>query len=265
MSEANMIAKVVRSGETVEYYYYTEPILCGHERKYEIIRRTDDDDGEKRTDNLYRARQTVRRLIWSNQTPYTKFVTLTYADTVLDVKEVLRAIKTFVQRMRRNNYEMSYLYVLEHQTERGRKEGNAGSLHVHMLIFNDKYIDHKTLENRWGHGFVRINALDDVQNVGAYVCKYITKENAAEFGRHVYGVSRGLERPRIERFYAEGLSDTTTGLHPVAVYNAIENSYNSSVTHDYRDKEGFAHSQTVFYSQGRWKNGDIIERSKDDA
>lgn len=264
MYECNMFAKVVRSGDTVEYYEYSEPIMCGHERPYDVIRRTGEyDSSEKRQDNLYRARQTVRRLIWTNQTKYTKFVTLTYADTVLEVKQVQRDITTFVQRMRRNGYEMRYLYVLEHQKERGNREENDGCLHVHMLIFNDKYLDHETLEKRWGHGFVKINALENVQNVGAYVCKYITKDNVTEFGRRTFACSNNLSRPKVERFYIEGFSDSTTGLHPETVRESIAERYNSSVTHNYRDRDGYGHTQRVVYSQGTWKDGDIIEKEKD--
>lgn len=266
-SESLMMAKIVRSGDTVEYYWYSDPIPCGRERGYDIIRSAsndEDDERGKRSDNLYRARQTVRRLIWANQTPYTKFVTLTYADTVLDVKKVQRHITTFVQRMRRNGFDMRYIYVLEHQKERGVKEGNEGCIHVHMVLFNDAYIPADTLSKLWGHGFVKINAIDDVRNVGAYVCKYITKDTVAAFGRQSYACSQNLNKPLVERIYVEGLGDTTTGLHPTTVYNQLDVSYYSSVQHDYRDAEGCVRSQTVFYSQGAWKNADIIEANNDE-
>lgn len=46
-----------------------------------------------------------------------------------------------------------------------------GSWHAHIiLIFNHKapFIEHKNLEKMWGHGFVWIEQLDNVDNFGAY-------------------------------------------------------------------------------------------------
>jgi len=49
-----------------------------------------------------------------------------------------------------------------------------------------------------GKGFVKINAIQDIKNLGAYVCKYLTKESMAEYNSKSYHASRGLNRP-IER------------------------------------------------------------------
>ena len=270
MSDAHMFARAVQCGDIVEVYVYSSAIKVGHERLFDVVRRDgstvqDDDVDVKRSDNLYRARQMVRRLIWSNQGKYTKFVTLTYRETELDRRRVQRNVTTFVQAMRRKGYDMKYLYVLEHQTERGEKEGNEGAWHVHMVLFVEEYIPKETLDKCWPHGWVWINAIDDVNNLGAYVCKYITKENTAEFEQNVYCASKGLKRPEEERFFLEGLSDTTIGLHPKEVLQALEIGYHSQVRHDYRDSEGIGHTQVVSYFQGRWKDGNIItlEREKD--
>lgn len=268
MDELFMFSKAVRSGEKVELYVYSQSIKCGHERGYDIVRRDKtvvSEPLEKRKDNMFRSRQNVRHIIWANMGRYTKFVTLTYAETVLDRKKVRRDITTFVQAMRRLGYDMKYLYVLEHQTKRGKKEGNEGCLHVHMVLFIDQYIPKSDLEKCWKHGWIDINAIDDVRDLGAYVCKYITKENSAEFGSRVYGVSLGLKRPLIERFYTDGLSDTTTGLHPQEVLENMDVSYKSQIRHDYRDDEGAAHELIVNYYQGTWRDGDIIEQNNDET
>lgn len=268
MDELFMFSKAVRSGDKVELYVYSQSIKCGHERGYDIVRRDKtvvDEPLEKREDNLFRSRQNVRHIIWSNMGQYTKFVTLTYADTELDQKRVRRDITTFVQSMRRLGYDMKYLYVLEHQTKRGEKEGNEGCLHVHMVLFIDRYIPKSDLERCWKHGFVDINAIDDVRDLGAYVCKYITKENSAEFGSRVFACSKGLNRPKIERFYTDGLSDTTTGLHPKDVLDAMDVTFKSQIRHDYRDDEGAGHELIVNYYQGTWQDGDVIEQNNDET
>lgn len=253
-----MRCKVVTSGDIVELYFYQIPIQCGSERKREIVKNEENELG-KRKDNIYRSRQNVRRIIWNNQTEFTKFVTLTYAETVLDVKKVRRDITTFVQSMRRSGYPMKYLYVLENQRERGLKENNEGCLHVHMVIFIDKFIKIEDLRRCWKHGFVGIEKIDNVINLGAYVCKYITKDNIADFGSHCYSCSIGLDRPVVERFYTLGYSDSYIDFVPEEVLNAVNVQYHKTLTHDFVDSNNELCNQSVHYFQGRWKDKNIFE------
>ena len=255
-----MRCKVVVSGDVVEMYFYKIPIKCGNKRKHEIIKDSCEEK-EKREDNLYRARQNIRRIVWSNQGKYTKFVTLTYKQTVLDVKKVRRDITTFVQSMRRCGYDMKYLYVLENQKERGKIENNNGCIHVHMLLFIDKYIPKQDLEKCWKHGFIGIEKIDNVRNLGAYVCKYITKQNLADFGKRCYSCSIGLDRPSDERFYTWGFSDNVTSFkfEPEDVLRAIDINYSATMNKDFFDADGVPINQSVSYYQGKWKQGNIIQ------
>ena len=261
-----MFSKVVRSGDMVEVYTYSTAIKVGFERAYDVVRRDGtelDEELLKRDDNLFRSRQTVRRIIWANMGDYTKFITLTYAKTTLDQKKVRRDVTTFVQAMRRCGYDMKYLYVLEHQSERGEREGNIGCWHVHMVLFVEQFIPKEDLTRCWKHGFVDINVIDDVKNLGAYVCKYITKENSAEFGCRVFSCSLGLNRGKEEHFYIEGCSDTTyDGLHPKDVIDALDVKFHSQMRHDYL-MDGVGHAQIVNYYQGVWRDEDIIDLRKD--
>lgn len=263
MAEAHVMSRVVISGDVVEVYQYSTPIRCGYERQYEIVHRDRevvDDELSKRNDNLFRARQNVRRLIWANMGKYSKFITLTYSHTVLDVLQVQKDLHAFTQYLRRKGYTMNYVYVLEHQKERGVREGNDGCLHVHMLVFNDVKLQLSLLNKAWPHGYTDISSIRKVKDLGAYLCKYITKENSAEFGRHVYGCSRGLKRSAEECFYSEGYSDTTyNGLHPDNVMAALDVCYSSKVRYDFLGKDGTLIHQTVTYYQGKWKDGNIID------
>ncbi len=270
MSEAHIIARVVRCGERIEVYRYSSGILCGREREYDIVKSKYEGETQsegKRTDNLLRARQMLRRLIWCNQGKYTKFITLTYADTVLDVKKVRRDITTFVQAMRRKGYDMKYVYVLEHQKNRGKREGNEGCLHVHMVLFIDAFIPKTDLEKCWRHGWVDINAIDDIRNLGAYVCKYITKESETELEKNVYACSKGLKRPQEECFYAEGYSDSTVDLHPNELLKHIQVTYSKQMRYDFFRKDDLmcphADSLIVTYLQGVWKDGDFIRECQE--
>lgn len=248
--------RVVVSGDIVEVFEYSNGIPVGQKREHEVKRKGEDESDGKRLDNLYRARQNIRRLVWCNITKqFTKMVTLTYADTVLDPKIVKRDIKVFVKQMRRFGYGMRYVYVLEHQTKRGKREGNSGCLHVHMFLFDDEKVSLDHLNRAWKHGQTDIKVLRDIRNSGAYVCKYITKENFAEYGQHCYGCSRGLKRSTEEHLYEEGWTDTlvdgTTTRH---ILDGLDIRYTSTIRHDFRDDKGEGHVQTVKYSQGTWKS-----------
>lgn len=254
-----MRCKAVVSGDVVELYFYKVPINCGFERNYDIERDIEKSNG-KREGNLMRARKTIRQVIWSNQTKFTKFITLTYAETVLDIKKVRYDISKFVKNMKNRGYDMKYLYVLENQRERGLKENNDGSLHVHMVLFIDKFIPKKDIDESWKKGYTGINAIEDIRNLGAYVCKYITKDNLQEFGKRTFSCSLGLDRPEEERFYTLGFSDTVLDFQPEEVLKGLNITYHRKLQHDYIDQTtGEAKNQEVMYYQGKWKNGNIIK------
>ena len=208
-----VLQKAVVSGDHVEFYRYRIPVKCEFEKRPSLT--ASDSSGEKRNDNLFRARQTVRRLIWANLTLYTKFLTLTCADTCLDIKVFLRRLTTFFQAMKRDGYKLRYLYVLERQVKRGKKEGNLGSWHAHIIVFNSEKIPLEVLKKNWKHGRTELKILnglrvkDDeaISDVGAYVCKYITKEGVGELGSHSFRCSKGLRQPVVIDLKADGSPD----------------------------------------------------------
>lgn len=265
MQDADLMrCRVVQSGDYVEFYFYKVPIKCNYSRKHKIERQ-DREEGElceKRLDNLYRARMNIRRIIWCNECKYTKMITLTYAKTCLDVKKVQRDIQTFVQNMRRMNYDFKYLYVLEHQKERGLREGNAGSIHIHLILFLQKYVKIEDLNKAWKHGNTDILASRKIKNLGAYISKYISKENFADFGKRCYSCSLGLERSQTERFYTLRYSDSMFDVQPEDILRDCNVTYSNKIHFDYLNSEGVGCEQEVRYFQGKWKNNNsIIERS----
>lgn len=209
-----ILKKVVISGNHIEFYRYSMPLLCEFEKKQNLlkVKNNEHEEGKKRADNLARSRQSVRRIIWCNVTPHTKFLTLTCGDTCLELKVFQRKLQTFFQAMTRKGYKLSYLYVLERQLERGAKEGNAGSWHAHIVVFNDEKIPLDVLNSCWKHGYTDIKILnglrcrDDekIKDIGAYVCKYITKDTVLELGSHCFRCSKGLKRPLEVNLKADG-------------------------------------------------------------
>ena len=59
------------------------------------------------------------------------------------------------------------------------------------------YIKKEELAEIWAGGFIKVNAIDKVDNVGAYVIKYMTvdMDDKRLAGQNAYLHSRGLEKP----------------------------------------------------------------------
>ncbi|MDQ3089572.1 MAG: hypothetical protein M3Q24_00245, partial [bacterium] len=72
-----------------------------------------------------------------------------------------------------------------------------GAIHYHSIFFNLKYIHKRTLADLWGEGFIEIKAVEHVDNVGAYMAKYMSKnfkDNRLD-GQKRYFSSKYLQRP----------------------------------------------------------------------
>lgn len=184
--------RVVRSGNVLEVYQYENKVYYNYTDKDRQARDKEKSETWNGKDEkcLARARREIRRIIWSNWNKYSKFLTLTYADNMQDKDQFLYDWKMFCKTMARWGYKLNYLYVLEYQ--------ERGAIHAHVVVFNDEFIDVRIIENAWQHGFVKINCINDIHNLGAYVCKYLTKETLSEYNSRSYSTSRGLNRP-IER------------------------------------------------------------------
>ena len=71
------------------------------------------------------------------------------------------------------------------------------SSNYHCILYNlTQKLDLDAFSKIWGHGFIKINAIDCVDNVGAYICKYMQKtDDKRLLGRKMYFNSRGLNKP----------------------------------------------------------------------
>ena len=188
-------SRVVVSGDIVEVYDYSVPILEGYTVKTPSCGRgSSADDGDKlinRDKVLNRARRDLRRLVNTNICDNSKFVTLTFADNVQDFKVANKEYMLFVKRL---NYflksKVEYICVPEFQ--------KRGAIHFHVVLFNVPYIDSNKLRELWGQGYVKINRIDNVDNVGAYICKYMSKDFDSDDrlkGKKCYFSSRKLNKP----------------------------------------------------------------------
>lgn len=158
-----------------------------------------DGDGEHHDTN-YKQRQRnrrnrIRQLICSNFDSGSKFVTLTFNNShdfdIRDVKSCNRYFMTFIKRLRYRYPSLKYVAVIEFQDMNGR-----GAIHYHMIC-NLPFVKASELQEIWRAGFIKINAIDKVDNVGAYVIKYMCKdtEDVRLCGENAYLHSRGLIEP----------------------------------------------------------------------
>lgn len=210
--------KFIVTNGIIETYEYESLNTAGPCIKYKD--RPKEGEGKYSEENYIRRQQirrdTIRRLITQNfDTDNSKFITLTFRDNDnLDIRSVSdcnKEFKKFIQRMRYRYSDFEYVTVLEFQDKNKR-----GAVHYHMIC-NLPYVKKSELAKIWSNGFVKINAIDKVDNLGAYVIKYMTKENADTRlkGLKAYNCSKGLKRP--SEFKSWGSMDE------FMVINQIEN------------------------------------------
>ncbi|HCZ3133819.1 TPA: hypothetical protein PI228_002681 [Staphylococcus aureus] len=184
--------------------------------------------------SLNRSQKHLKRLINANigawGTEKAKFVTLTFKSNIKNHETANPEFKKFIMRL---NYfvfkdkkaRLKYTCCVERQTR--------GALHYHVVFYNLPYVKQKDLLKVWQKGkyggSLCVNAIDNVDNVGVYIAKYITKEiedmkmqflaeNSPEFreglkssnnthlinkfsklsAKKLYFSSRGLFQPEVE-------------------------------------------------------------------
>lgn len=184
----NLDVKVTEMGNVIEVQYMsrrnckqTIQMLKGGEQF--VICATgeikDVEHHKTRKDNkkgLYKTFANARAVINANVTDVSKvrWCTLTYAENMKDPKRLYTDFQQFNQRFqyycKKKGYSKpEYIVMMEPQ---GR-----GAWHAHLLyIWQDMkapFIPNDEFRELWGHGFVRIKKLDNVDNVGAYLTAYL--------------------------------------------------------------------------------------------
>lgn len=136
------------------------------------------DHTEKRIDRINSLQATFRRLrniINTNVTnpELCQWITLTYQENVKDPKKIYQDFEHFYKRYvyylkKRAVSPPEYISVVEPQSR--------GCFHAHLIcIFRQKppFVSNSELMKIWGHGFVKITSLTNVDNVGAYLTAYL--------------------------------------------------------------------------------------------
>lgn len=218
---------MVISGKIIEVYEYENGYLKGYSDKTGKTGRTEGVESENKGDNrakaMQRARTDIRRLINANAEDFSKFVTLTFGKNEKDLDYCNREFKKFIQRLKYKYSDFKYLTVVEFQ--------ERGAVHYHMLC-NLPYIKSNELAEIWGNGFIKINRIDRVTNLGAYVTKYMQKDlsDARLEKRKCYFTSRNLDKP-IEITQKKEIEQLQTTLS-----RNLKLTYETSYNNDYTGK-----------------------------
>lgn len=195
--------KMIRSGDIIEIYQYSNGVYKGvvsnNNGRKGNGNTSDEDKAKNREISLNRARKEFMRTVNANVGRYgdikPKFVTFTFSDNIKDLKEANQVWRNFIRRLNYRVYgtncrELQYGVVPQFQ--------KRGAVHYHCIFFNLPYIDCSDLATIWGQGFIKINAIDNIDNVGAYVCRYMSRDFDDERlqGQKCYFFSRGVKRPK---------------------------------------------------------------------
>lgn len=196
--------RYVISGDIIEQYSYEKNQFVGFEAKNKDGKNKGSLNSEENRDkSLSRARKIVMRTINCNS-DLNKFLTLTFEENVTDLDYANSEFKKWIKRVNYHCFKtkksfMKYVAVIEFQ--------KRGAVHYHILC-NLPYIDVNEFQKIWGHGFIKLNKIkgdkrrfgsSECDNVGAYVCKYMTKDNDDKrlIGRNSYLMSRNLNKPEV--------------------------------------------------------------------
>lgn len=204
MSVELITHKIIQSGNIIELYKYEKGYLKGYEnqpRENDFKAPGVESDEDIRQRSLKRAKASLRRLINANHGQYgkeftSKFLTLTFGDNIADLDFAHYEFEKFMKRL---NYlifnskkaNIKYTAVWELQ--------ERGAIHYHVILYNIPYIKQNIIQETWKNGFIWINKIKDVDNVGTYIAEYLGDEksrNPEEYqGKKTYFSSRGLLQP----------------------------------------------------------------------
>lgn len=263
-------AKVIISGDIIELYNYEKPVLSGFSQPTDQIKTRLDDigsaerkerDRSNKKRSLQRTDQRLRRLINSNIGRHgrhsDKFVTLTFQENIKEHEVANKEFRNFIRRLNyfvfKKQSGLAYIAVIERQ--------ERGALHYHTIFFNLPYISHEKLLHIWRNGVdkrgLNIKKIDNIDNVGAYIVKYIKKDiakliygsevslrTAYKKGKKLYFRSKNLYKPIERGITKEEFNGMVKEFGSDSRYESFDFQYNNEYRGD------------IYYYQFKKKNGD---------
>lgn len=173
------------------------------------------------------------------------WITLTFGDNkVYNPNDLCPIFEKFMKRLRYTfkDLKIDYIYVPEPHEK--------GDWHIHLLLKADKplYIENSKLNEIWSHGFVKVNRLKDIDNIGAYVSAYLinikdgeqTKKGARLYlyppQHKLYRFSKGIRKPKSEYMTYESAkrkisSDKLTFQNTISI--CLDSNFSNTIHYEY--------------------------------
>lgn len=170
MTHGNYKARIKK----ISKYHYVD-LSTGEIKEFEL--------SETRADNINSVRQTFKKMRYLINNNFfgsdnELFITLTYANQTRDHLQVGDDYFKFLKRLKRRykDFKLEGIRVLEPHA--------SGCWHLHALLKldgSDSFdLDKESLEEIWGLGFVDVQRLTDVDNIGAYLSAYLANVEIPE-------------------------------------------------------------------------------------
>jgi hypothetical protein len=210
--------KATITGSMIKIHIYkSKPLVYGStDFAYgKIIEKSTGDDEKNKTRKLESRKRSIRRtrytlinLINANawqwmdplNIPYIPLLaTFTFAENIRDIKEANIKFSHFMQRL---NYavfngskkrNLKYVSVLEFQDM-----NRIGVIHFHTIFFNFQEDQKYLFYQIWKYGIIKIKEIKEIENVGLYISKTMSANNASDTrldGYKRYSSSKGLLKP----------------------------------------------------------------------
>jgi len=243
--------KMIVSGKQVEVFNYKQPMWRdfkkNEQKKTDISREPKQMDIMEQIEyeikkmefSVNRTKTQIRRMVNSNP-QLNKFMTLTFADNMTDLKQANYLFNQFIKRISYRYSDFEYLAVPEFQ--------KRGSIHYHLLC-NLPYIEMDGLEYIWSHGVVNIRKIGEVNNLGGYMSKYLSKElfNGRMFNKKkIFRSQTLMQSVELLGWYAMMFADKFLSLIKPVFEKTFESEWTGEVEYKAYNLGFVAFSEGVF-------------------
>lgn len=256
--------KIIKSKNHIEIATYKRPVITGHKNTVQKNTRekTDEFIKENQDRSIRRARASVSRIVNANYdcNYNNSFLTLTFKEQIRDLNYANKAWKSFKEKVERvYDIKLKYCGVIEYQDgtreymdKYGKKHSGTGrnSIHFHIVLFDVPYLDFQMLSPFWKKysdgGSLHIKAIDDIDNVAAYLSAHIGKGDDKLFkenkGKKRYIRSKNLKECTELKYNTNNLDDKYELEQILSELDGVAPDYqsNNSVKKNLPDENGIS-------------------------
>jgi len=188
--------RLIQSGDITELYEYEK---APSERRQHRKKRNGSRafrGFKRRADNLRRAKESFRRLVWANLGRGTPVALLTLTmRTAVPIETSSRLFSRFLARLRRRFPAVCVIAVPEFQ--------KRGAVHYHCFVWGipSEYVDSeratRNIQRSWLWGFCDLVKTDGHPKMASYLAKYMSKtmQDVRLSGKKAYHTTHNVVRP----------------------------------------------------------------------